>query len=76
MAVSLNGEPRTRQRRTARCASYLAGLLLLILLGSEALVGVRPAFLQPVSHAIIYKTLQLARSPLEYRPKDVPPRAL
>ena len=73
IAVSLNGKPRTRQRRTARMASYLAGMILLLLLGSEALVGFRPAFLQPVSHAMIYKTLQLARSPLEYRPRDVPP---
>jgi len=73
IAVSLNGKPRTRQRRTARIASYLAGMILLLLLGSEALVGFRPAFLQPVSHAMIYKTLQLARSPLEYRPRDVPP---
>lgn len=73
MAVSLTGVPRTRHYRSARAATYLAGLLLLILLGSEALVGFRPAFLQPVSNAMIYKTLQLARSPLEYRPRYVPP---
>lgn len=29
--------------------------------------------MQPISHALIYKALVLARSPLEYRPKDVPP---
>lgn len=73
MATSLTGLSRTRQRHTARIASYLAGVILLLLLGSEALVGFRPAFLHPVSQSIIYKTLLLARSPLEYRPRDVPP---
>lgn len=73
MAQSLSGAPRPQQQGSGKLALAMTGLLLLTLLGSQLWVGIRPIFLQPISHALIYKALVLARSPLEYRPKDVPP---
>ncbi|MGL4205263.1 MAG: 6-pyruvoyl-tetrahydropterin synthase-related protein [Aeromonadaceae bacterium] len=48
------------------------GVLALLLL-SELLVGIRPMLLQPVSAEISRQSLSTSRSPLEYRPRWVPP---
>lgn len=72
MATSLTGEPRTRQLTSGKIATRLATFSLLLLLGVEFYLGLEPMFQETVTRASTHDALLLARSPLEYRPKDVP----
>lgn len=69
IALASKGVDAKINAKAATCGWGVLGLLLL----SELLVGIQPMFMQPVSEELSRQSLLTSRSPLEYRPRWVPP---